>query len=174
MTIRKTKAKDIEDVLKIYEEARGTIKALGIDQWQNGYPSREVLEDDILKSRSYVVLSEDEIAGTFALIDDGEITYDKIYSGRWITGNENRNYAALHRVAVSVSHRGSGVSGEIIKYAADFARERAMTSVRIDTHEGNVVMRRMLEKNGFRYCGIIYLIGGSDNGKARVAYELII
>ena len=52
-------------------------------------------------------------------------------------------------------------------YACDTARDLGMDSVRIDTHEGNVVMRRMLEKNGFVHCGTIYLM----NGDARVAYE---
>ena len=40
-------------------------------------------------------------------------------------------------------------------------------SLRIDTHEGNVVMRKMLEKHSFVHCGTIYL----ENGDARVAYE---
>jgi hypothetical protein len=39
--------------------------------------------------------------------------------------------------------------------------------LRIATHEGNVVMRRMLEKHGFELCGVIYL----ENGDPRVAYE---
>ena len=79
----------------------------------------------------------------------------------------SRDYIAIHRVAISVSSRGSGLSGKIIGYAADFAKEKGRKSLRIDTHRGNVVMRRMLEKNGFSYCGIIYL----ENGYERVAYE---
>ncbi|MGN1409367.1 MAG: GNAT family N-acetyltransferase [Eubacteriales bacterium] len=171
-TIRKTTQSDIDSVLEIYRGARESIGKLGIDQWQNGYPSRTVLEDDIRNSRSYVVCDGEEVAATFALIDDGEPSYDEISDGHWLTGDENRNYAAVHRVAVAVSRRGSGAAGAVVKFSADFAREHGMTSVRIDTHEGNVVMRKMLEKNGFVCCGVIHLIGGSDDGKPRVAYEL--
>ncbi len=175
MTIRKTKSVDISPIADIYKEARGTINQLGINQWQHGYPSEEVLCDDRRLSRSYAVLDDSEtVCGTFALLDDGEPSYDVICDGEWKTGNDNKNYAALHRVAIAVSHRGTGVSTEIVKFAADFAKENGMTSVRIDTHPGNVVMRKMLENHGFQYCGIIHLIEGEDAGDARVAYELLI
>ena len=104
------------------------------------------------------------------MIDDGEPTYDKIYDGHWLTGDDSRDYIAIHRVAIAVASRGSGASAFMMQYAAELARGIGRKSVRIDTHEGNVVMRRMLEKNGFVYCGVIYL----DSGAARVAYEKII
>ena len=40
MEIRKTDIADIDAVMPIFDEARTTIATLGIDQWQNGYPSR--------------------------------------------------------------------------------------------------------------------------------------
>ena len=167
MIIRKTTMSDIGEVMPIFEEARKTIAALGIDQWQNGYPSEDVIIADIELGQSYVCEIDGKICGSFAMLENGELTYDKIYDGHWLTGDESRDYIAIHRVAISVSSRGSGLSGKIIGFAADFAKEKGRVSLRIDTHRGNAVMRRMLEKNGFQYCGIIYL----ESGDARVAYE---
>ena len=167
MIIRKTTAGDLDSLMDIFDEARTTIAALGIDQWQNGYPSRDVIIEDIAQGRSYSVEIDGNICGTFVLVDDGEITYDRIYNGYWLTGDESDDYVAIHRVAISVKNRGSGISTAIINYAADYAKALDRTSLRIDTHEGNVVMRRMLEKHGFQYCGVIYL----QNGDSRVAYE---
>lgn len=165
--IRRATMADIDKLMPIFEEARGTIAALGIDQWQNGYPSRDVILSDVAKGQSYLAEIDGRVCGSFALIDDGEPTYDEIYDGHWLTGDGSRDYVAIHRVAISVSSRGSGLSGKIIGYAADFAKSSGRASLRIDTHRGNKVMRRMLEKNGFQYCGIIYLDGGDE----RVAYE---
>ena len=170
MKIRKTTASDIDAIMPIFEEARGTIATLGIDQWQNGYPSRAVIALDVSLGQSYCVEGEDGIFATMAILVDGEPTYDEIYKGRWLSGNENENYLAIHRVAVSVSCRGSGASGKMIDFAACMARDMGREALRIDTHTGNVVMRRMLEKNGFCYCGIIYL----ENGDERVAYEKVL
>lgn len=170
MLIRKSTAEDITSIIPIFDEARKTIAALGIDQWQNGYPTEEVILSDIELGQSYVCELDGNICGTFAMLSCGEPTYDKICDGHWLTGDGNRDYSAIHRVAISVSCRGSGLSGKIISYAADFAKNIGRKSLRIDTHRGNLVMRRMLEKNGFQYCGIIYL----ENGDERVAYEKII
>ena len=169
MLIRKSCAADLPSLMPIFEEARGTIAALGIDQWQNGYPSEQVVLADIEKGRSYLSEFDGKICGTFAMIDDGEPTYDKIYDGEWLTG-ESDSYIAIHRVAISVASRGSGLSGKIIAYAEEFAKGLGRKSLRIDTHRGNVVMRRTLEKNGFVFCGVIYL----ENGDERVAYEKLL
>ena len=40
-------------------------------------------------------------------------------------------------------------------------------SLRADTHADNKIMQHVLEKNGFRKCGIIHLA----NGDPRLAYE---
>ena len=58
----------------------------------------------------------------------------------------------------------------MIAFAENMARDMGREALRIDTHRGNVVMRKMLEKNDFCYCGIIYL----ENGDERVAYERIL
>lgn len=170
MLIRKTTKEDIGAVMPIFEEARGTIAALGIDQWQNGYPSEAVILADIEKDQSYICDFDGVVRGTFAMLTNGEPTYDKIYDGHWLTGDRSGDYVAIHRVAISVSSRGSGLSGKIIAYAEEFAKNLGRKSLRIDTHRGNVVMRRMLEKNGFLHCGTIYLGSGDE----RVAYEKII
>ena len=167
MYIRKATAGDLDALMPIFDEARKTIGALGIDQWQDGYPRYADISADIERDRSYCIMIDDKVSGSFAVIDDGEPTYDKIYDGHWLTGDDSRDYIAIHRVAIAVASRGSGASAFMMQYAAELARGIGRKSVRIDTHEGNVVMRRMLEKNGFTYCGVIYL----DSGAARVAYE---
>jgi GNAT superfamily N-acetyltransferase len=172
MQIRPTTQNDLDAVMSIIEEARRTIAALGINQWQNGSPNRAMIEEDISLGQGRAVTLNGEIVGTFALIFDGEPTYDIIEEGAWSLPDRTEtgewSYLAIHRVAVSVASRGTGVSTAIIRCAEDTARALGRASLRIDTHEGNVVMRRMLEKHGFSYRGVIHL----DNGDPRVAYEM--
>ena len=170
MEIRKTTTADEGALEALFCEARATIAQLGIDQWQNGYPSLAVIRNDSALARSYAVTDGEQLIGTFVLIEDGEPTYDTIYGGDWKTGNDNNSYFAIHRVAVSVRMRGKGISTAILNYAERRARALGRVSLRIDTHEGNVVMRRMLEKHGFLFCGVIHL----ENGDPRVAYEKVL
>ncbi len=171
MNIRQATKKDLISLMLIFEEARGTIAALGINQWQDGYPNETVIAEDIAIGRSYCVENADgKVCASFALIDDGEPTYDVITHGEWRTGDRKTGYLAIHRVAIAVASRGQGIAPAVMSFAQDYANRHGLTSLRIDTHEGNVVMRRMLEKNGFSLCGVIFL----QNGDPRVAYERLV
>ena len=167
MTIRIAEKKDIDRIMQIIADARESIGKLGIDQWQYGYPTRDIIKDDVAQSRGYVVEENGEILATFALINDGEPTYKKIYCGAWLGEGD---YLALHRIAIESSHRGKGVAEQVIKFLAEYSKENGYSSIRVDTHQGNLPMRRMLEKNGFEYCGTIRLLDGQE----RVAYEKVV
>lgn len=164
MQIRKTNQKDLSRLIEIFTEARGTIGALGIDQWQDGYPNEQVVMEDIDLGRSYCLEQDGQVWGTFVLVTE-ELCYDRITDGQWLT--QGQDYIAIHRVAVAVAKRGLGLPALIMDYAAAYAAQLGRRSLRIDTHTGNLVMRRMLEKQGFRHCGTIYL----STGASRVAYE---
>lgn len=167
MVIRKAESANIDEIMQIILDARASIGRLGIDQWQYGYPTRDIVIEDIELGRSYVV-EDGEVLGTFALIDDGEPTYDKIYRGEWLT--EGNNYVAFHRIALAGKARGTGLASKIIEFIAGYAKENGFDSIRVDTHKGNIPMRKMLEKNGFSHCGTIHLA----DGQHRVAYEKVL
>ena len=45
--IRKATKEDISQIMSIVADAQLSLRELGIDQWQDGYPSMDVIEDDI-------------------------------------------------------------------------------------------------------------------------------
>ena len=169
--IKRSTKNDIDRIMIILGEARQKMGQLGIDQWQYGYPSRDIIKDDVSIGRSYAIREEEngEIYGTFFVEDRGEPTYDKIYDGEWLTGDDAK-YIAVHRVAVCNEKRGSGLANSIFAFAEERCREAGVGSIRIDTHRGNIPMRKFLDKNGFVQCGIIYL----GTGEERIAYEKLI
>jgi len=167
MNIRLAEKKDIDKIMLIIADARESIGRLGIDQWQYGYPTRDSVKEDISLNHTYVVLDGEDICATFALTLNGEPTYKKIYCGAWICDDE---YVTLHKIAVDSAHRGRGVSSEIVDFIVRFARDNGYSSVRVDTHHGNIPMRKMLERNSFEHCGNIYLL----DGQPRVAYERLV
>jgi len=167
LKLRQTQLDEINQVMEIINQAKTYFKENGIDQWQNGYPNPSVIENDIKNKHSYVLLKNDMIVATVAISFDGEITYNEIFEGSW---KSNESYAVIHRIAVDSNLKGQGLSSEIINHTASLAKEKGVTSIKIDTHEDNEAMRRSLIKNGFDYCGIIYLTDGNQ----RVAYEKLL
>lgn len=168
MEMRRAARGDIPRMAELYELARGTIRALGIDQWQTGGPDAKTAEEDITGGRAWVLEAEGRVIATAAVYVGHEPTYDVIYDGRWITGNER--YGIIHRIAVDPRARNLGAASAIMDFCAALSRKAGAGSARCDTHEGNVVMRHTLEKNGYRYCGVIRLRDGAE----RVAYERVL
>jgi GNAT superfamily N-acetyltransferase len=182
-SFRKTVEVDIDKVLCIIRQAQEYLKQQGIDQWQNGYPDREAIADDIRKGYGYVLLMNDVVVGTVAVTFDGEKAYDSIYEGKWLsdpkcvvdhrmklTANHRMDYATIHRIAVDAQYKGAGFASEIIGNIEQMCRSRGVHSIRVDTHRRNTSMQRLLKKNGFLYCGIIYLEDRSE----RIAFEKIV
>ncbi|MGL4993454.1 MAG: GNAT family N-acetyltransferase [Bacteroidales bacterium] len=161
---RRTTTEDIEYIMLIVKQAQDDFKARGIDQWQNGYPNESVFRNDIESQNSYIYTLDDEIVATAMISFEGESTYDHI-DGSWLS---DIPYVVIHRIAVKESMKGKNIAGQIISHAKDMAKERGVSSIRIDTHRENLSMQRAVLKVGFIYCGVILL----EDGAERLAYQL--
>ena len=164
MNFRKATENDIDRIIEIFDGARKRIAELGINQWQDGYPHEEIIREDIALGRSYVGETDGKVVATVMVMTDIEPTYDVIYNGKWAVDGE---YLTIHRIALDGNLCGTGAAKKLMAFAEQQALLHGMKSIRVDTHEGNIPMRKNLEKNGYVYCGIIHL----KNGDERVAYQ---
>lgn len=164
MEIRHSTYNDIESIMNIIKQAQAYFKSKGIDQWQNNYPNPSVIENDINLDESYVILMNQKIVGTYVLSFRNESTYDIIYDGNWLTLDK---YAVIHRIAFNQSIKGQGLSKNVLDYIYTQCINNEIYSIKIDTHEDNSIMRKMLVSNGFIHCGTILL----RDGNKRLAYE---
>ena len=160
MIIRKTTLADFDTVMRVYRTAREFMLATGnTTQWWEGYPPEELILDDIARGDSFVVDDGGEILAVFLYREGIDPTYVNIEDGEWLN---DEPYAVIHRIAVA--KRGRGVAGFVFDTVYSWCH-----NIRIDTHADNTPMQRALEKNGFKYCGIIHIA----NGDPRVAYQRI-
>lgn len=164
------KQKHIDKMCEITEQAKRQLKNLGLDQWQKGYPSREVWMDDAEKECTYLAVEGEEVLGIFAFQTTPDASYYEI-DGKWLTDGD---YASMHRVCVADNSKGKGVAGKMFEHGFKMARELGFDSMRIDTHPGNMPMQRALAKSGFMYCGKIRLVGGCEDGDGRIAFEKVL
>lgn len=174
MELRKAEFSDLDRIMEILADGRSALAALGIDQWQGGYPAREVIEHDIARSESVVVADEhgDPVATAMVACRE-ELDYREIFDGSWLTDSLPGDpcYVVVHRVAVAGEWKHGGIGASILEYAAWLAEKLGCASVRIDTHPGNIPMQRLLEKHGFSKCGIIRISHAEGATPERYAYE---
>ena len=155
--IRNARPSDWDDLMDIYARARRFMKQAGNPtQWGDSSPREQQIRDDIRLGHSYVYVLEGRVQAVFAMIPGEDPTY-RVIQGAWLN---DLPYCAVHRVA----SRGEvkGVATQVLEWCMD-----QCGNIRIDTHDDNLPMQHVLEKNGFVRCGRIW----SEDGSPRIAYQ---
>lgn len=157
-TVRKAAMADFPRILEIYAIAREEMARNGNPtQWGTTWPEEDVLRADIRKGQLYVICREEKVCGVFCLLFGEDPTYQRI-EGAWHSG---KPYATIHRLA----GQGGGIFAACVEFAATLS-----DYLRVDTHEKNTAMRRAIDKQGFSFCGIIYV----EDGSPRRAYDRLV
>ena len=152
-SIRLAKITDLNQVMICITDAKSFLKSCGLTQWNgsNGYPDRSDLENDILNNHLFVCENDKEIMGVAAFLGV-EPQYKKAY-GHWLIDTDN--YLTIHRVAVSNKYRGKGIATLLFEYAYQYAKNKGLDSIRVDTHIGNIPMQSLTKKLDFKPCGYV-------------------
>lgn len=171
MKLRKSTINDIDRMVEIALEGKQLLKESGINQWQvPQYPSRDIFLKDLDNGIGYVLEDKGKVMGICAIIEGVEETYNHLISGAWLTNNP---YMTIHRGAISQDTYGHHTIDYLFEGATELAKSRGLHSLRADTHEDNIRMRKALERNGFKYCGEVNLLWGFEKGTKRVVYEKV-
>jgi len=170
MKIRRSTLNDVAQIMVIINDAKTYLASQNIDQWQNGYPNAEQVENDIEKGESFVVVNDDDtIMATSMFTLRKEPTYKQILEGNWLI-SEDEVYGVVHRMAIKKEYRKLGLATFLFDEFHQQLKNQNIKSLKIDTHENNTGMQSLIKKLGYKYCGIIYT---SYNAK-RLAFEKVI
>ena len=109
MNIRLSTSNDIPNIIAIINDAKAYLASQKIEQWQNGYPNAEQIENDIKNSENYVVVNdENTIMATSMFTTNKEPTY-KVIDGNWLV-DESKVYGVIHRMAIKKTFRKFGLA----------------------------------------------------------------
>ena len=160
LKVRKATLSDANSVVPILLAAREYMHSHGNPtQWSGSYPDKCDVIEHIEKDEFYVGVDENEkVKMCFAFCLGEEETYKVIENGKWLNDQE---YGTIHMLA------SDGKTGGCFAACLDFCQS-IIKNIRADTHKDNKKMNECLLKNGFEYCGIIYV----RDGTPRNAYQL--
>lgn len=148
--IRPATSFDIPRALAIYHSARQFMRRSGNTvQWVNGYPSEDLIRQDIAQDRAFVVEEDGVVEAVFCYLAGRHVepTYAVVYGGAW---PDDAPYGVIHRLASSGKLRG------VMGLCADWALSRCPV-LRVDTHESNATMRSAMARLGCAERGTIIL-----------------
>lgn len=158
MKIRHALTADLPVLGELFTNAKRFMASKGNpDQWEEGYPHC-VLGRDIDRNQLYVCEEDGHIYAAFVMAVGEDPTY-QIIDGAW---KNDRPYVTLHRIASTGEKR--GMMDVIVSWAFE-----QCANVRGDTHELNLPMRNAFVRNGFEYCGTIWV----EDGTPRMAFHKV-
>ena len=165
---RKATLEDLPQVMEAVEDSREVLRLQGNGQWQDGYPNKDDFVNDIKNGRLFVTYDNDpnEVIGVCALTYREE-DYHHLYEGEWLT---DLPYMVMHRVAIKKKYKGKGLGKKLFEVFIEQAKLEGYKSLRIDTHEGNAIMRHIITSFGFVYCGKAILTPDKD----RMVFEKVL
>lgn len=161
MILRAATIDDMADVMQIFSQARLAQRKAGFQQWEDGYPSLDVLKSDIDNSKGYILDDAGHSAGYVAVS-----TYDDEYNNHQELWNITKSYAVFHRIAISDDYRGKKISSILFDLAELKAQQTGAQFIRIDTGLENKPMQHILSKRGYSKLGVCNFAWGK-----RLAYE---
>ena len=164
MNFREAKKEDIESILEVISHAKEYMKRNNSTQWNENYPNKETIINDIENNIGYVLIVNNLIRG-YIVVDFSDDEVYKNIKGKWKTFG---NYASIHRCAIHKELRGQGYGSELFKFAEKLALSKNIRSVRVDTAPENETMKHLFNKNGYEYCGIVFIDG------EKIAYEKLL
>lgn len=156
--IRQAEVTDLPIIMQLVTSAKSIMRQNGNkNQWNDGYPSENIIMEDIKSGSCQIIIHGNITVGSFVFKAGPDPTYSNIYDGQWLNDNP---YHVIHRI--TSREDAHGIFSEMLQYCFSIFH-----NIRIDTHKENTIMRHLLEKNGFKYCGIIHIA----NDDERMAYQ---
>lgn len=147
---------DLEELTALYDRVNDTLAAgTNYPGWVRGvYPNRETAEDGLREGTLFAARQGGVIAGTVILNHDVPPAYE---GGSWSLPAEPEEVLVVHTLAVHPSFRNSGAARAMLGFAREYALQRKIKSIRLDTFESNAPAISLYLSCGYRYAGTVDL-----------------
>ena len=148
LTIKKAKATDLEPVWAIVRRSIAAMVAAGIDQWDDRYPARTTLADDIAAGTLFILRRHAEPAGLVVLNTDQEPEYAELdwrFTGRVLV---------VHRLVIDPRFQRQGLATRLMRFAENHAAG-AYDAIRLDAFAANPGAVAFYTRLGYRRVGSV-------------------
>lgn len=146
----------LDQVMDVYDHVVKVMNDHGNFQWGNGYPSKEIIKEDIEKKELYLLSEKDEITAAVVLNRDCEPEYQHI---QW---KDDYSFIVIHRLCVNPNFQGKGVGRVLMEEIEKLALDQGYTSIRLDTFSQNKKAQSLFARQGYEPRGIFYFSGYDD------------
>lgn len=148
MKIRKAEHEDLNTITDIFRNAINNMNDYNIYQWDNLYPTKTILEQDILRKQMYVGIKDDVIVSTVVVNNE----FDEQYKdGNWKYNNER--FSIIHRLCVNTIYQNQGIGENTMLIIEELLQNEGTQCIRLDAFSQNPYALKMYHKLGYQKVG---------------------
>jgi ribosomal protein S18 acetylase RimI-like enzyme len=147
---RKALVSDLDEVFEMFSAAIAEMERNGIHQWDELYPDRQILEEDIEKNELTVGIINGEIACAYVVNSECDEEYE---NGKW--KYPDASFSVIHRLCVSPEFQNRGLGTKTVIHIETQLRQENVETVRLDAYTLNPYALRLYEKLGYVRVGTV-------------------
>lgn len=148
MKIRKAELEDLNIIVDIFRNAINEMNDNNIPQWDEIYPTGEILKEDILKQEMYVGIKEDAIVSVLVVNDESDEQYK---NGNWKYADEG--FVVVHRLCVNPIYQNQKIGRATMTMIENILKKEMVESIRLDAFSLNPYALKMYEALGYQKVG---------------------
>ena len=150
------KPDETDAVWQIYAAAVPDQNQKGIFHWDEEYPTRDIIENDIAERKCYVVRENGVPVAVLRIDGEQHPAYQTV---DWKYGEP---YICVHRLCVHPRAQGKGLAKHIMKDVLALYSFKGYAAVRLDTYRHNWIAMRLYEGLGFERRQTVHFEGRGD------------
>ena len=141
---------DLPELIALYRAAIARMDEQNIPQWDEIYPSAEILQEDVSSGQMQIGRLNGKIAVAFLLEECSEEDYEK---ANWRYCDPR--FIVLHRLCVHPAFQGQGVARQTMDFLEQAVLDRGLRAIRLDAFSLNPAALKLYESRGYEKAGEI-------------------
>lgn len=156
--IKKLSIEHLSDAFSIIESVIAKMNAEQIFQWDEQYPTREIIEKDISEGLAFGFFHQDELRGYIVLNEEYSPEYNML---EW--KDTNGTALIVHRLSIKADCQGQGIAKQLMIFAEEYARNKRYSSTRLDAFLHNKAALNLYKNLGYTKVGTVTFRKGRFN-----------
>jgi len=150
MKISKAAPADTDSIMELIRLTVNAMQAGGLFQWDENYPSREIITADIEARSLFKLTIKEEIAGIIVLNEEQFPDYQNL---KW--EDNGGRFLVVHRLCVLPRFQGKGLAKQLMSFTEGYAGKNKYGSIRLDTYTLNQKALALYDSLGYRRAGMV-------------------
>lgn len=145
---RQAQENELEEIYHIFVLAIESMIQHNIFQWDELYPDKEILKQDIKKKQLYIGLSNKKIVCAYVLNQECDEQYN---NGNW--QYPEAQYCVIHRLCVNPEAQNKGIGTLTMEYIEKEVIKAGVSSIRLDAFTQNPYAIQLYKKLDYHVVG---------------------